>query len=1280
MADSYLAAETTDAGADLEHAAAAPRRQLLGTTKTRRRRSKPIVHGLAPAKQAFKCAFAERSGCTEGTDGSDRGYSGAYHAVGQPRAARTFDFNHWEQFCGKHWNTIMGNSESSGTAAGGGGSGSGSGSSRQPGVSADDGAAAGSAGGAVSTGTAVDGVTRGGSVGNAMPAGTMPGAAAARTIGRVVTAAAAVAAGGRSGTIAGDAGFPNPSGPAVQKERLSRFFFNGARCPTMNDPDAPRKLEPRVQRHEDLTPAYVRAAVKAVVLPLCKGMPIPQRDGSLSDPRKWEGLWKNPASWPGPYIHLEDPGVRAERCKESGGWTPESKELARQHHLVTGTVVLLMPEVYNRQALMQDEMFQVRQGGEVVGVRLPCPTCRSNAHTHWASWNEVRMIHTVTGENLLLRAPRYQCLNSACTAVKKGVQAAMKNRDRRGQTAAQKKSHGLDNVDKATPEVKAALRAGEVGNYAWAVNTLLNGGVSFTISEQSYMRMMPAAVQATYDFECFKKGGATHALLDLTVTGAQPVAALHRQSQEVYDRAQRQKHIRWNIFASVHKDAGRFPQLGVVGDGTLLSGPSAQYMKTYCEKAFEAVQPLLKRAICNTRPGKSISLDATFKLAKMATGSASCIVFVMGELGHIVCWAALRSDKWSNVLPLLYALKKRLTRLGTLEELTKVFADTCCSGRNNVFVHVCVNLFPMVLRAPFCDNFHKVQIISTATLSAHPLHAAFTKEVGQCIAKMHEPDIHRVAASIIETTGATAEDAMKRVLTPHYRRFIRTSTPPDIVERLEAVYEKYLKLSNECKERGERPLYLETKGASQGTESAFRNVIACAKKGCFSPSDVVEAYVCNRIGAVSGNAEVKKTEGTGGNEALHSKANGRIAPIASRIGEDRSQREISLFVHEYNRNVDENRGIARRDFLRHFWEEEKIRNLSSNVDGPSPGGNLTIPPELPDAEMELMGYEYLDVDQDKVAMDIANEHAIDLAAANAISLPTALEPGGNMSEEAQMPSAAMSELAEEPSFGRHGGRGRESFAQGGANAGRGGAPTGSGEAVPGGAAASAAPEPPAQAPQAGGVSASTSAGRTPNSTADASLALQSARAVWAPGAAVGVVPAVASAGAAAVGVVPAAGRTGAAAAGAVPPAPSAGGPGAGTGPRVPAGPREGQGRLPKIRKVAALCGAFSKPSTRDEEELAARSMGAVRARGVDGQRLWEECAAEYNTSLASELQVARDIGRPTSRNYKFRPISRDLFQEYWKSLSDATVLQRAGAPCPFPHFSGAGISGAESGA
>lgn len=47
--------------------------------------------------------------------------------------------------------------------------------------------------------------------------------------------------------------------------------------------------------------------------------------------------------------------------------------------------------------------------------------------------------------------------------------------------------------------------------------------------------MLPPGVQAKYEFECFGKGAAERSLLELTVTGAQPVAALHRQVLEVCD-------------------------------------------------------------------------------------------------------------------------------------------------------------------------------------------------------------------------------------------------------------------------------------------------------------------------------------------------------------------------------------------------------------------------------------------------------------------------------------------------------------------------------------------------------------------------------------------------------------------------------------------------------------------------------------------------------------------------------------------------------------------------
>lgn len=72
-------------------------------------------------------------------------------------------------------------------------------------------------------------------------------------------------------------------------------------------------------------------------------------------------------------------------------------------------------------------------------------------------------------------------------------------------------------------------------------------------------------------------------------------------------------------------------------------------------------------------------------------------------------------------------LRKRLERLGTLKDLQKVFADTCCEGKDNVHAHVCVDIFPNVTKTPFADLFHKVQILTSHALSAHPLHAVYSR-------------------------------------------------------------------------------------------------------------------------------------------------------------------------------------------------------------------------------------------------------------------------------------------------------------------------------------------------------------------------------------------------------------------------------------------------------------------------------------------------------------------------------------------------------------------------
>ena len=95
----------------------------------------------------------------------------------------------------------------------------------------------------------------------------------------------------------------------------------------------------------------------------------------------------------------------------------------------------------------------------------------------------MRAIHGVSGENVLLVASRRQCLNPDCEAVKAGAIAAMKRRDAGGQAMAAARRNGPDAVDTAPDLVKGALRRGDLRDYIATATVLLNGGVSFTLSD-----------------------------------------------------------------------------------------------------------------------------------------------------------------------------------------------------------------------------------------------------------------------------------------------------------------------------------------------------------------------------------------------------------------------------------------------------------------------------------------------------------------------------------------------------------------------------------------------------------------------------------------------------------------------------------------------------------------------------------------------------------------------------------------------------------------------------
>lgn len=58
--------------------------------------------------------------------------------------------------------------------------------------------------------------------------------------------------------------------------------------------------------------------------------------------------------------------------------------------------------------------------------------------------------------------------------------------------------------------------------------------------------------------------------------------------------------------------------------------------------------------LCNRTPGKAMSIDSTFSIAKHINGEAGCMAYICGEYGHIVSFGALATESFRGLLPLLY--------------------------------------------------------------------------------------------------------------------------------------------------------------------------------------------------------------------------------------------------------------------------------------------------------------------------------------------------------------------------------------------------------------------------------------------------------------------------------------------------------------------------------------------------------------------------------------------------------------------------------------------------
>jgi hypothetical protein len=140
-----------------------------------------------------------------------------------------------------------------------------------------------------------------------------------------------------------------------------------------------------------------------------------------------------------PIHNVESPILRAfaARTRAAGRWTKESVQEAASEFLIpSGTKILVVfPELFYRDILFAYPEFQVIEKDEkqpekskVVGVKSPCPFCKTNKSVRFLKWECQQQVSTprrvmdVDALPIFLASPRMECLNEECVgAVPKGT-------------------------------------------------------------------------------------------------------------------------------------------------------------------------------------------------------------------------------------------------------------------------------------------------------------------------------------------------------------------------------------------------------------------------------------------------------------------------------------------------------------------------------------------------------------------------------------------------------------------------------------------------------------------------------------------------------------------------------------------------------------------------------------------------------------------------------------------------------------------------------------------
>ncbi len=693
-----------------------------------------------------------------------------------------------------------------------------------------------------------------------------------------------------------------------------------------------------------------------------------------------------------PLYHFPRPEDRALAIKGNEEWTAEKIHRAAECFHVVGTTLMIYPDIFDRDELKGDNRFTMKNGDKPDGIKTPCPYCSSNKFVTFHSWNitkwpnrRVRRSINCDSTSYDILGARLVCRNAECVGAppkmdENGNEVRNKKRWERDSEKASQHQFAVwtkDCFSLFPPSVRAKYEQFVNGiglneDYTTFASMSL---VHQLLDDQKTLVQLAGELSGAHDTQrlmaemTYVNFVKTHGLIEsrqTTITAYFPSAKATNEETSAQTSSSKEQQALWPRFDRAAFDKEYGP-------------PKDDAVETLYWIAFKMVRPYLMRDLLSRTPGRGLSWDGTYQLAKktmsdLLTGETSNVLCIMwGEYGHVISYAWAKQETPKNWQRMHWNLKKRCDKIGNgaTQAVVYGYSDLCCEGWNDVTKHWFPQIWPNVKSAPKRDMFHALKMVTDATFgNKHPLHNKFCADLAQTVLPYSEASIKQVLPLVKKENPAFTEETCREVALKSGSKW-KTKLKRYVVERNEgdadvrALYRQLKEDDKQLKARGDAPRsYIKkaVQGFQRGTDFEVENFLNHWNKGCcedpLPPEDM-----CYEIPSTTDDSlnDVKTRRGTSGGEQCNKLIN-RTGQNATRMGLPLADSKCLLRFVRFNKAkdalVEHLTGVAPKAPL--WYLEEALQEYYISMHGrfrEDPTGNAVFPPK--DVPKEAIGVDFL---------------------------------------------------------------------------------------------------------------------------------------------------------------------------------------------------------------------------------------------------------------------------------------------------------------------------------